>query len=49
MVVISKTVVVAFGKEHADAIEALNDWWRITKSKQWKSLYDIKKDFGSVD
>jgi mRNA interferase HigB len=34
---------------YADAAEPLNDWWKIVKERQWRSLKDIKKDFGSVD
>jgi mRNA interferase HigB len=49
VVVISKTILVAFGQKHADAAEPLNDWWIVAKGKQWKSLHDIKKDFSSVD
>ncbi len=49
MVVISKTILVEFGKEHADAIDSMNHWWKTVQAKDWKSLNDIKKDFGSVD
>jgi len=49
VVVISKTIIVEFGLAHADATESLNNWWAITKNRQWKSLNDIKKDFGAVD
>lgn len=38
-----------FGLKHADAIDPLNDWWKIAKTKQWQSFRDIKEDFGSVD
>jgi mRNA interferase HigB len=49
MVVISKAIIAGFGKLHADAGEPLNDWWRITKERNWKSFRDIKRDFASVD
>lgn len=49
MVVISKTVIVRFSQMHADAAEPLNNWWKITKTRQWKSLSEIKKDFSTVD
>lgn len=49
MVVISKSILTEFGKKHADAIDPLNDWWRISKRQNWRSLNDMKKDFGSVD
>lgn len=49
MVVISKTVIVNFGKNHADVTKPLNDWWKVTKNADWTSLKDIKKNFNSVD
>lgn len=49
MVVISKTVIVNFGKNHADATKPLNDWCKVTKNADWTSLKDIKKNFNSID
>jgi mRNA interferase HigB len=49
MVVIAKKILNRFGEIHADSIDPLNEWWRICKRKNWKSLSDVKKDFGSVD
>ncbi len=49
MVVISKTRLVTFGQKHPDASKPLNDWWKIAKARQWKSLKDIKGDFAFVD
>jgi mRNA interferase HigB len=49
MVVISKTMLQDFGREHADAVEAVNEWWKKTKEADWASLADIKKMFNSVD
>ncbi|NOT73535.1 MAG: type II toxin-antitoxin system HigB family toxin [Cyclobacteriaceae bacterium] len=49
MVVISKTRLTEFGQQHADAIEAVNDWWEKTKKADWASLADIKRTFNSVD
>lgn len=49
MVVISKTKLTAFGSKHADAVEALNDWWEKTKRADWASLSEIRKTFNSVD
>lgn len=49
MVIISKTILVAFGNEHSDSIEALNKWYKICKKENWNSLSDIKKVFGTVD
>ena len=49
MVVISKTKLTEFGRDHADAVEALNEWWEKTKEADWESLTDVKKTFNSVD
>jgi len=49
MVVISKTVLADFGRNHADAVEGLNEWYQKTKSADWTCFQDIKKVFNSVD
>ena len=49
MVVVSKTKLTDFGRKHADAVEAVNDWWDKTKKADWGSLVDIKRTFNSVD
>lgn len=49
MVVISKTKLADFGKNHADAVEAINEWYEKTKQADWASLKDIKATFNSVD
>ncbi len=49
MVVISKTKLAEFGQNHADAIEAINEWYEKTKQADWGSLKDIKGTFNSVD
>jgi mRNA interferase HigB len=49
MVVISKTKLIEFGRNHADAIEALNDWWRKAKMADWPTFLEIKETFNSVD
>ncbi len=49
MVVISKSKLTEFGRDHGDAVEALNEWWEKTKMADWASLRDIKGRFNSVD
>lgn len=49
MVIISKTVLVEFGSEHSDSIEALNRWYEACKKANWNHLADLKKSFSSVD
>ena len=49
MVIISKTILVDFGGEHADAIDALNKWHKTCKKANWKNLNELKKTFSTVD
>jgi mRNA interferase HigB len=49
MVVISKTVLNAFGKSHPTVGDALNDWYEIVKNADWRSLADVRQTFNSVD
>ena len=49
MVIISKTIIREFGLKHADANDALNDWFAIVKGANWSNFSDMKKTFNSVD
>jgi mRNA interferase HigB len=49
MVVISKTILTDFVGDHADAVDAVNEWYEKTKVANWTSLQDIKQTFNSVD
>ncbi|MDP2387768.1 MAG: type II toxin-antitoxin system HigB family toxin [Bacteroidota bacterium] len=49
MVIISKTVLVEFGNEHSDAIDALNKWYEVSKQANWNNLSEIKKSVNNVD
>lgn len=49
MVIISKTVLAEFGLEHSDSIDALNRWYELSKTANWKNLNDLKKTFSAVD
>ena len=49
MVIISKTILNDFGTTHADAAEALDEWYKIVKNAHWNSFKDIKQTFNSVD
>lgn len=42
-------MLVAFGKEHPDAIPALNDWWEKTRAADWDTFPAIRRTFNSVD
>ena len=49
MVVISKTMLVEFSKEHPDVTAALNDWWEKARTADWDTFLAIKRTFNSVD
>ncbi len=49
MVIITKRILNAFGRQHADAAEALNDWYKTVENADWKSLNDVRRQFNSVD
>jgi mRNA interferase HigB len=49
MHVISRKTLVAFGKDHADAVEPLDRWYRIAKRATWANFAEIRADFGSAD
>ena len=49
MVIISKTILVEFGANYSDSIDALNKWYDTSKQANWNSLNDMKKSFNSVD
>lgn len=49
MVIISKTQLNAFGNTHADAAEALNEWYAAVKEADWSNLAEMKQRFSSVD
>lgn len=49
MVIITKTILNEFGRQHTDAMLALNEWYAVVKAADWNSLADIKQTFNSVD
>ena len=49
MRVISKKSLVMFYTEHADAKNALEDWYSKVSDCEWQNFADIKNDFNSVD
>ena len=49
MVIISKTQLNEFGNSHADAADALNDWYKTVKQSDWGKMADLKNTFNSVD
>ena len=49
MVIITKTILNEFGRQHTDAMPALNEWYAVVKAADWNSFADIKQTFNSVD
>jgi mRNA interferase HigB len=49
MVIITKTILNEFGRQHTDVMPALNEWYAVVKTADWNSLADIRQTFNSVD
>ena len=49
MVIISKTILHAFIRQHPDVENALNKWYEDTKEADWKNFSELKKTFNSAD
>ncbi|QEC52475.1 mRNA interferase HigB [Anseongella ginsenosidimutans] len=49
MVVISYGKIREFFEEHANAKDALNNWYRLTLKADWASFHELKEMFNSVD
>ena len=49
MVIISKAVLKAFSKVHADAEIPLEDWYELAKTADWKNFNEMRNTFNSVD
>ncbi|NES81275.1 MAG: type II toxin-antitoxin system HigB family toxin [Moorea sp. SIO2B7] len=49
MHVISRRILREFCAIHADACDALYDWYRVARKKQWQNLADIQVIYKSVE
>ena len=49
MVVISKTQLNQFGQQHADAADAIDEWYKTVKLADWGNLAELRQTFNSVD
>ena len=45
MHVISRKVLREYCENHADACDALYDWYRVASKAEWKSLTDVQKTY----
>lgn len=49
MVVISYGALRDFFEKHADAKDALNNWYRLVTQADWTNFHEIKAMFNTVD
>ena len=49
MVIISYGTIRDFFETHADAKDALNNWYRLASNADWANHHEIKHMFNSVD
>lgn len=49
MVVIAKSALVQFTKEHPDALVPLMEWYDTVSAADWNTINDIRTVFNSVD
>jgi mRNA interferase HigB len=49
MVIISYGTLRSFFELHADAEDALNNWYRVTIMADWSNIHEMKEMFNSVD
>ena len=49
MHVISRKRLRQFWEKHSDAQAPLEDWWRIAKAAEWKSLPETRRTFPHAD
>jgi len=49
VVVISYGKVRKFFEKHADAKDAMNNWYRLVKQADWADYHEMKQMFNSVD
>lgn len=47
--IITKGIIHAFAKKHANATTPLNEWYEKIKKEQWSKSSEIKLTFNSVD
>ena len=49
MHVISRRRLLAFGANHADAVDPLDRWYRIAKKATWENFAELRADFSTAD
>ena len=49
MRVISRKILRDYCQSHADACDALSDWYRVAKLAQWKNLTEVQATYKSAE
>ncbi|MDJ0729510.1 type II toxin-antitoxin system HigB family toxin [Crocosphaera sp.] len=49
MHVISRRILRDFCQSHADACDALFDWYRVASKARWQNLNDVQKTYKSAE
>jgi mRNA interferase HigB len=49
MVIFSKSTLTEYGKNHADSLNPLLEWYKIVRQVNWSNVNDVKKTFNSAD
>jgi len=49
MHVIARKRLLVFAKEHSDAYQPLDAWYRLVKTATWKNFSELRRDIGSAD
>ena len=49
MVIISYSKLRDFYEIHADAKDALNNWYRVVSSADWANYHEVKSTFNTID
>lgn len=49
LVVISYKAIKEFAEKHPNAIDPLNNWYRVTEQSDWANFNEMRQLFNSVD
>jgi mRNA interferase HigB len=49
MRIITHKAIIQYSDFHADARQALDEWYNKTEESQWNSFADVKQTFNTVD
>ncbi len=49
MQIISRKQLKSFATSHRDASQALDDWYKLTKSAKWQNFSELREKIGGAD